>query len=97
MIAGTQAIAMPDQELFSASFKFFGLKINRHIKLLLKIIPHPHIVVTHKKMHRYPGISQFAQLSKMLGHSELKTTQIYAKIVDEKIFEAVNKIPDINL
>lgn len=36
-------------------------------------------------------------LSKMLGHSELKTTQIYAKIVDEKIFEAVNKIPDINL
>lgn len=36
-------------------------------------------------------------LSKMLGHSELKTTQIYAKIVDEKIFEAVNRIPDINL
>lgn len=36
-------------------------------------------------------------LSKMLGHSELKTTQIYAKIVDEKIQEAVNKIPDINL
>ena len=36
-------------------------------------------------------------LSKMLGHSELKTTQIYAKIVDEKIKEAVNKIPDINL
>ena len=35
-------------------------------------------------------------LSKMLGHSELKTTQIYAKIVDEKMFEAVNKIPTIN-
>lgn len=35
-------------------------------------------------------------LSKMLGHSELKTTQIYAKIVDEKIKEAVNKIPDLN-
>ena len=36
-------------------------------------------------------------LSKMLGHSELKTTQIYAKIVDEKVFEAVNRIPNINL
>jgi site-specific recombinase XerD len=36
-------------------------------------------------------------LSKLLGHSELKTTQIYSKIVDEKKREAVNKIPDINI
>jgi integrase/recombinase XerD len=36
-------------------------------------------------------------LSKMLGHSELKTTQIYAKIVDEKIKEGMNRIPNTNL
>jgi integrase len=36
-------------------------------------------------------------LSKLLGHSELKTTQIYSKIIDEKKKEAVNKIPDINI
>lgn len=34
-------------------------------------------------------------LSKLLGHSELKTTQIYAKIVDEKRKEAINRIPNI--
>lgn len=34
-------------------------------------------------------------VSKLLGHRELKTTQIYAQIVDEKKREAVNKIPKL--
>ncbi|MCX6147858.1 MAG: site-specific integrase [Candidatus Kapabacteria bacterium] len=35
-------------------------------------------------------------LSKLLGHTDIKTTQVYAKIIDEKKREAVNKIPNIN-
>ena len=31
-------------------------------------------------------------VSKMLGHRELKTTQIYAKVIDQKKREAANKI-----
>jgi len=36
-------------------------------------------------------------LSKLLGHSSLKTTQIYSQIMDKKKREAVNKIPNINV
>jgi site-specific recombinase XerD len=34
-------------------------------------------------------------VSKMLGHRDLKTTQIYAKVVDEMKQRAVNLIPQI--
>ncbi len=34
-------------------------------------------------------------VSKLLGHKDIKTTQIYAKIVDEKKRQAVNTIPSI--
>ena len=34
-------------------------------------------------------------VSKLLGHTNVKTTQIYAKIVDENKRKAVNLIPEI--
>ena len=33
--------------------------------------------------------------SKLLGHSNVSTTQIYSKIVDEKKVEAVNKVNNL--
>lgn len=34
-------------------------------------------------------------VSKLLGHRDLKTTQIYAQIMDDKKRDAVNKIPEL--
>ncbi len=36
-------------------------------------------------------------VSKLLGHKEIKTTQIYAKIMETKKKEAMNKVPNINI
>lgn len=35
-------------------------------------------------------------VQKLLGHREIQTTQIYAKVVDSKKKEAVNRIPDLS-
>lgn len=34
-------------------------------------------------------------VSKLLGHTSVKTTQIYAKVIDENKRRAVDKIPSI--
>lgn len=36
-------------------------------------------------------------VSKLLGHRNIKTTQVYAKIINPKLSEAINKIPDFIL
>jgi len=36
-------------------------------------------------------------VSKLLGHKDIATTQIYAKIIDKKKQEAVNRLPEIEL
>lgn len=54
-------------------------------------------ITFHNFRHTFATLQLFGgtdiyTVSKMLGHKDLKTTQIYAKIVDEKKREAVNKI-----
>jgi site-specific recombinase XerD len=54
----------------------------------------------HKGRHTFATLSltfgvDLYTTSKLLGHRDLKTTQIYAKVVDEKKLQAVNMLPII--
>lgn len=54
-------------------------------------------VITHCSRHTFgtimltKGVS-IESVSKMLGHTNITTTQIYAKILNEKIYVEVNKV-----
>jgi len=85
---------------------FTGLKYSSYVNVeLSKWIMRAGItkdITFHCARHTFAVLqltlgTEIFTLSKLLGHSELKTTQIYAKIIDEKKREAVNKIPDINI
>jgi integrase len=51
---------------------------------------------THATLLLTNGVDIYT-VSKLLGHKEIKTTQIYARIIDQTKKEAVNKIPNIKI
>lgn len=63
-----------------------------------------HLLASYILFHSYRHTFAVLQLSlgteiytvsKLLGHRELKTTQVYAQIMDAKKREAVNRIPEL--
>jgi integrase len=63
--------------------------ITKHITFHCARHTHATLLLTH-------GVDIYT-VSKLLGHKEIKTTQVYARIIDEKKKEAVNKIPNIKI
>ena len=85
---------------------FEGLKYSSYFNVsltqwMLKAGITKHITF-HCARHTYAtllitnGVDIF-MVSDLLGHKEIKTTQIYARIIDKKKKEAVNKIPSIKI
>lgn len=95
-----------EEEISEDEKNIFNLKIKRsedigaHLRKWAKAAEVDKYVTFHTARHTFAtlsltyGIDLFT-VSKMLGHKNINTTQVYAKIVNEKINEAVNKLPAI--
>lgn len=74
--------------------------MNRALKTWVKRAGIEKNITLHTARHTFATslLTKGADLytvSKLLGHSEVATTQIYAKIIDEKKVEAVNLLNNI--
>ena len=74
--------------------------MNRSLKLWAKRAGITKNVTLHTARHTFATVSlrqgvDLYTVSKLLGHSEISTTQIYAKIVDEAKAEAVDKLNNL--
>ncbi len=74
-------------------------EMNRQLKVIAKMCGIEHRIVFHAGRHTYATEITLSHgvpletVSKMLGHAEITTTQIYAKVTDDKI-DADTKVLD---
>lgn len=94
---------LPKQKTSGALFVLPSrTEINRQIVRWMKSAGiHKHITY-HCSRHTYATLlltygADIYTVSKLLGHTDVGTTQIYAKIIDKKRQEAVNLIPTITI
>ena len=72
-------------------------KMNEYLKEIANLCGIKKRLTTHCGRHTYATIMlskgvSIESVSKMLGHTNITTTQIYAKILNEKIYTKVNKV-----
>lgn len=79
------------------NFKLYtNEKLNVYIKEVAPLIGVSNKITFHSSRHTFATIAielniPIEIISKLLGHQDLKTTQIYAKITDKKKFEEMEK------
>ena len=71
--------------------------MNNELRLWAAIAGINRHITFHSARHTFATLqitlgTDIYTVSKMLGHKELATTQIYAKLIDQKKIEAVNRI-----
>lgn len=106
MLNDTAKSILKLQSKFKRSEKVFNLHAEVYIQIHLKkwtalagIKKH---ITFHCSRHSFATMAltndiDLFTVSKLLGHRDIKTTQIYAKLIDKKKDEAINKLPNIQI
>jgi site-specific recombinase XerD len=75
-------------------------KMNLNLKLIQEIVGIKKSLTTHIGRHTFATTIALANgvpietVSKMLGHTKISTTQVYAKVLDDKIIKDMDKLKD---
>ena len=73
--------------------------VRQHLKAWVKRAKIAKHVTFHASRHTFAvmmlGVTDIYTVSKLLGHRELSTTQVYAKVLDKAKREAVDNMPDL--
>lgn len=73
--------------------------VRLHLKAWVKKAKISKHVTFHASRHTFAvmmlSVTDIYTVSKLLGHRELSTTQVYAKVLDKAKREAVDNIPNI--
>lgn len=84
----------------TTQWKYFSLFLN-HLRLIYSILKSlAELLDFHTARHTFATMmltlgADLYTTSKLLGHTQVKTTTIYAKIVDKKKDEAVNLVNNV--
>ncbi|MFN2261958.1 MAG: site-specific integrase [Psychroflexus sp.] len=80
---------------------FTNQKMNQYLKEIAKILNFNKKLSSHVARHTFATTVTLANgvpiesVSKLLGHTKLSTTQIYARIIDTKLSDDLRKINEI--
>lgn len=101
-----QAVALMGERKANSDFIFPRLQteqsINKHIREWARNAGISKHLSFHCARHTFATMllnldTDLFTVSKLLGHSSIRTTQIYAKVLDKSRQEAVQKIPKLNI
>jgi integrase len=78
------------------------ISINRALKLMAKKAGIGKDISFHTGRHTFATLSltmgmDIYTVSKLIGHTDIKNTQIYAKVIDKKMEEAVQMLPKVRI